>query len=68
MVKPSKEERVKYTYTKIQRKDFIKRIKAIGIPTIIWEDRGLITEEYSMEHLLDWIVTEIEALKKTIEG
>ena len=74
-IKPSREDRVKYTFTKPQRVELLELIKSLGIPTIVWNEMGLIREEYSKEHLMEWIIKkildqqkEIEDLKRVING
>ena len=67
IIKPSSEDRIKYTFTKIQRADFIEQIKDLGIPTVVWDEMGLIHEQYSKEHLLDWMVRNIQILQEKVK-
>ena len=66
-IKPSREDRIKYTFTKVQRTTFLETIKGLGIPSLVWDEMGLITEEYSQEHLMEWMVNTIINLQKRIK-
>ena len=66
-IKPSRENRIKYTFTKVQRTTFLETIKGLGIPSLVWDEMGLITEEYSQEHLMEWMVNTIINLQKRIK-
>ena len=67
IIKPSKEDRIKYTFTKLQRNNFMELIKSLGVPTIVWNEMGLMREEYSKEHLIELLLKKILANEKEIE-
>ncbi len=68
IIKPNREDRIKYTFTKAQRVDFLDIIKGLGIPTIVWDEMGLIIEEYSKEHLMEFLVKTVINLQEKIKN
>lgn len=68
-IKPSKEDRIKFTFSKEQMNAFLIKLESLGIPILITkgvDESFKDIKQFSFEHLLDWIVTEIENLKKII--
>ena len=60
-IKPNKDDRIAYTFSKAERVLFLEKLKSIGIPFIKWvsKEEGLFAdiEEYSFEHLINKLVT-----------
>lgn len=70
-IKPSKEDRIDWTYTKVQRAAFIEKMKEIGIPVLkyIAKDYEINKDidEYSFEYLMDFLVNTVIDLQERIE-
>lgn len=62
-IKPSKEERRDYTFSKEQKVNLLEKIRGLGIPILkyVSKDKTFLPDReiYSQEHLLDWMLTTI---------
>ena len=78
-IKPSKEKRRDFTFTKAERKVFIDKLASLGIPILLWvsKDKSFLSNkrQYNLESVLDWLVTtiidqgkKIEELEKIVNG
>ena len=69
-IKPSKEDRIAFTYSKEQQAIFLEKLRSLGIPILLTKgvDKSFKDiEQYSFEHLLDFLVSKIINLEKEIE-